>query len=158
MFSKGKLAITVSKTIYSPGEIVSGNISLALKKPVKARELSVSLIGEKRSRQAGTVTFGKGSSSSQGIVRVYDFQQRLDTEKEYSQQGEYQFKIKIPVDILDQPAAPELDGAAAQGLKIVQAAAQMLGAIPTPTRWYLQANLDIPGSPDINDRIDISIG
>jgi hypothetical protein len=157
MFSKGKLTITVSKTIYSPGEIVSGNISLTLKKPVKGRELSVSLIGEKGSHQAGTVTFGK-SSSSQGVVRVYDFQQRLDTEKEYSLLGEYQFKIKIPGDILDKPAVPELDGAAAQGLKFVQAAAQMLGAIPTPTRWYLLAKLDIPGAPDINDRIDISIG
>ncbi len=158
MFSKGKLAITIAKAIYSPGDIVSGNISLSLKKPVKARELSVSLIGEKRSRQSGPVSFGKGSSSSDRVVRVYDFKQRLDIEKEYSQQGEYHFEIKIPADILDKPVAPELDGGAAQGLKFVQAAAQMLGAIPTPTRWFLLANLDIPGGADVNDRVDITIG
>ena len=46
MFGKGKIDIAIQKSHYAPGDIVSGNVALTLKRPVKARELSISLIGE----------------------------------------------------------------------------------------------------------------
>jgi hypothetical protein len=41
-----KINIVTKKTNYAPGDTISGSVDLTLKKPVKARELSISLIGE----------------------------------------------------------------------------------------------------------------
>jgi hypothetical protein len=60
MFGKGKINIAIKKTGYSPGDTISGNVALTLKKPVKAREVSVSLIGEQKTTQR------KGMTGSQG--------------------------------------------------------------------------------------------
>jgi hypothetical protein len=49
MFSKGKIDIVIPQTCYAPGDIISGNVSLTLKKPVKARQLCISLIGDYKS-------------------------------------------------------------------------------------------------------------
>jgi hypothetical protein len=99
------------------------------------------------------------STTSQRI-RIYDFKQQLDSEKEYSQGQEYRFEIKIPADILStRPQIPELGGKLGQGLKIAQAAAAMTGAIPfQQTRWYLLAKLDIPGGLDVKKKADVTIG
>ena len=93
MFGKGKIDITIPRTHYALGDIVSGNVALTLKKSVKAREMSISLIGEQ------TTTRG-GKESSTTTERIYDFKQQLDSEREYSQGREYRFDIKIPADIL----------------------------------------------------------
>jgi hypothetical protein len=155
MFEKGKINISVQRTNYVPGDMISGNVSLTLKKPVKARELSISFIGEKRSTSVG---IGKGSSTTTQATRVYDFKQQLDGEKEYVQGGEYPFEIKIPADILgSKQPLPELDSRTAQGLAIVQGIAQMVGAFQ-PTMWYLLAKLDIPGGMDIKRTTDITLG
>jgi hypothetical protein len=142
MFSKGKINIAIQKTSYVPGDIISGNVALTLKKPVKAREVSISLIGEEiTTGGGGTVCRGGGRTSSgvgtmgcgagsTRIERIYDFKQQLDGEKEYTQGREYRFEIKIPADI---PVARHL-------------------------RWYLSAKLDIPGALDINKKVDITIG
>ena len=44
--NKGKIDIAVQKLNYAPGDSISGNVTLALKKPVSAREMNISLIGE----------------------------------------------------------------------------------------------------------------
>jgi hypothetical protein len=144
-----------------------------LKKPVNAREMNISLIGERlitntqdirrnglimgdgarnegtmmsmmrRRRRREGIMIGTRSEKSTATecVRVYDFKQRLDAEKEYSPGQEYYFfEMKIPADILDM--RPQLTGA-------VQS---------YPIKWYLLAELDIPGRPDIRKRVDIAIG
>jgi hypothetical protein len=146
---------------------------LALKKPVNAREMSISLIGEQMMTNTQDVTrqgliMGDGARSQgammpmmhrrrgrEGImvgtrsekstmtecVRVYDFKQQLDTEKEYSPGQEYYFfEIKIPADILDMRP-------------------QTTGPVQSyPIKWYLLAKLDIPGRPDIRKRVDVTVG
>ena len=99
-----------------------------------------------------------GGSRSTKIERIYDFKQQLDSEKEYSQGGEYRFEIKITADILGMgPQAPE--GKLGQVLKVAQTAAAMTGAIPFQRiKWYLSAKLDVPGGLDISKRVDITIG
>lgn len=106
------------------------------------------------------MTGNQEMSTTTQRIRIYDFKQQLDSEKEYSQGQEYPFKIKIPADILSaKPGMPELGGKLGQGLKIAQAAAAMTGAIPLQqTRWYLLAKLDIPGGMDVNKKADITIG
>jgi len=167
--SKGKINITVQKTNYAPGDTISGDVALTLKKPVQAREVSIFLIGEEiTTGGGGKVGWGGGRTSggvgtmggggSTKIEHIYDFKQQLDSEKEYSQGGEYHFEIKIPADILGMgPQMPE--GRLGQVLKVVQTAAAMTGAISRRRlQWYLLAKLDVPGGLDISKKVDITIG
>jgi hypothetical protein len=169
-FSKGKIDIAIQKSHYAPGDIISGNVALTLKKPVKAKEVSISLIGEEITtggggkvgwgggRTSGGVGTMGGGAGSTNIERIYDFKQQLDSEKEYSQGGEYRFEIGIPADVLGMgPQMPE--GKLGQVLKVAQTAAAMTGAISRRRlQWYLLAKLDIPGGLDISKKVDITIG
>jgi len=174
--SKGKMSVTVPKTNYVPGDIISGNVALTLKKPVTAREVSISLIGEEvTTGGGGTVglgggrTWGTSSTRSWGmgttgggegprIDRVYDFKQQLDGEREYSEGREYHFEMKIPADILGiGPQTPE--GTLGQVVKVAQTLGTITGATPRRRlQWYLLAKLDVPGGLDISKKIDITIG
>jgi hypothetical protein len=166
MFGKGKINIAIQKTNYAPGDTISGNVALALKKPVKAREVSIFLIGEHKTTQTtprvGGAMGGGGMSMSTTTkaVRIYDFKQQLDGEKEYSQGREYRFEIKIPADTLSmRPQISEVEGKLGQVLKVAQTAATMTGAVPFQRiKWYLLAKLDIPGGLDISKKVDITIG
>jgi hypothetical protein len=163
---KGRIDIAIPKTHYAPGDIVSGNVALTLKKPVKAREMSISLIGEHKTTQTtprvGGPMGGGGASMSTTTktVRIYDFKQQLDSEKEYSQGGEYHFEMKIPADTLSMtPQVAEMEGKLGQVLKVAQTAAAMTGAIPFQRiKWYLLAKLDIPGGLDVSKKVDVTIG
>jgi len=166
MFGKGKINIAIQKTYYAPGDIISGDVALTLKKPVKAREVSISLIGEHRTTQTtprigGTMGGGgMSTSTTMNTVRIYDFKQQLDSEKEYSQGREYHFEIKIPADTLSmRPQMPGQEGKLGQVLKVAQTAATITGAIPFQRiKWYLSAKLDVPGGLDISKKVDITIG
>jgi len=162
LFGKGKINISLQKTGYAPGDTISGNVALALKKPVKARGVTISLIGEQKNTKVGGMmgNQSQGMSTTTKNIRIYDFKHQLDSEKEYSQGQEYHFEIKIPADILSaKPQMPELGGKLGQGLKVAQAAAAMTGAIPfQQTKWYLLAKLDIPGGMDITKKADVTIG
>jgi len=160
MFGKGKINVTIQKGHYAPGDIISGNVSMTLKKPVKARGVSISLIGEQITTRGGGIMSGGQTSNTTQRVRVYDFKQQLDSEKEYSQGGEYRFEIKLPADTLSmRPLVPEQEGKLGQVLRVAQTAAAMTGAIPFQRiKWYLLAKLDIPGGLDVSKKADITIG
>jgi sporulation-control protein spo0M len=150
-FGKGKINITVQKNNYAPGDTISGNVVLTLKKPVQARDVSISLIGTAWvTTYSGTTTssglditvggdigFGsrRSSSSWKEHKRIYDFKQQLDREREYSGGREYPFEMKIPADILSM--RPEMTGR---------------------IKWYLLAKLDIPRGQDISKKLDVTIG
>jgi hypothetical protein len=160
MFGKGKIDIAIQKTHYAPGDTISGNVALTLKKPVKAREVNISLIGEQITTRGGGMMGGGQTSTTTQRMRIYDFKQQLDSEKEYSQGGEYHFEIKIPSDTLNmRPQISEVEGKLGQVLKVAQTAATITGAIPFQRiKWYLLAKLDIPGGLDISKKVDITIG
>jgi len=160
MFGKGKINIAIQRTGYAPGDTVSGNVALTLKKPVRARGVSISLIGEQKTTQRKGMIGNQDMSTTTQRIRIYDFKLQLDSEKEYSQGQDYRFEIKIPADILStKPQMPELGGKLGQELKVAQAAAAITGAIPLQqTKWYLLAKLDIPGGMDIKKTADITIG
>jgi hypothetical protein len=174
-FSKGKINIAIQKTNYAPGDIISGNVALTLKKPVNAKEVSISLIGEEITTRGGDIvggrmgggftgvgrSWGGGTGGGQGsptIQRIYDFKQQLDSEKEYSEGREYHFEIKIPADILG--VGPQMPGGKlGQVLKVGQTVAAITGAVSRQRlQWYLLAKLDIPGGLDVSKKVDITIG
>jgi hypothetical protein len=151
MFGKGKIDIIIPKTNFAPGDKISGNVVLTLKKPVKAREASISLIGGQTTTRGGTTSKEQPESTQ----RIYDFKHKLDGEKEYDKEAKYDFEIKLPADILSrQPQMPQVSGALGQGLKIAQA---IIG-IGVWSNWYLLARLDVPGGIDINKKAQITIG
>lgn len=160
MFGKGKMDISIPKTDYAAGDTITGVIALTLKKPVKANGVSISLIGEQTITRGSSVGSSTQRSTTTEHIRIHDFKQKLDSEKEYSQGHEYRFKIKIPADIMNmKPQMPELEDTLGQGLKIAQAAMAFAGAISLQrTKWYLLAKLDIPGGLDIKEKADITIG
>jgi len=144
---KRKIDISIQKFNYAPGDTISGNVALTLKKPVNAREVSISLIGEQMvtaTREATSkdiLGYSREKSTGPQRVPIFEFKQQLDSEKEYNQGQEYYFfEIKIPADILSMRP-------------------QMTGAIQSsPVKWYLLANLDIPRGLDISKKVDITIG
>ena len=151
MFGKGKIDISISKTNFAPGEKISGNVILSLKKPVKAREASISLIGEQTTKRGG-ITNPQQSKETQ---RIYDFKHRLDDEKEYDKEAKYDFEIKLPEDILSrQPQMPQLGGVLGKGFKFAQAVTGM----GVWSSWYLLAKLDIPGGMDMSRKVQVTIG
>jgi len=60
--SKGKIDISVQGISYAAGDVIRGSVALTLKKPVKARELSISLIGQYGTTQTtpGVIVFPWG--------------------------------------------------------------------------------------------------
>jgi hypothetical protein len=159
MFGRGKINIAVQKTGYTPGDTISGTVTLTLKKSVKAREMTLSLIGEyittmtarvigpvPAARPKGGLLLTRGrmlqSNETRKIapiyhykkftktIRICGFKEQLDGEGEYSQARRYQLKIKIPTD--------------------------------TPTssvvNWYLLAKLDILHGRDVTKKVPITIG
>jgi hypothetical protein len=151
MFGKGEISIQIPKTNFAPGDTISGKVILAVRKPVRAKEVNISLIGEQTTTKGGMTSQGQTKTTK----RIYDFKQQLDGEKEYNQQSEYDFKIKIPADILSrQPQMPQVGGAFGQVLRIAQA----ITGVGAWTNYYLLAKLDIRGGMDINKKVQIVIG
>ena len=150
MFDKGKIEVAIAKTHFAPGDTISGKVTLTIKKPVAAKEVSVSLIGERTTTHGGGLAGGDRKTEKQ---RVYDFKVSLDGEKEYDKSREYTFELKIPADILN-VGGPQLGGAAGQAIKI----AQVVTGGGSSTKWHLQAKLDIPRGIDVKKDVDITIG
>jgi hypothetical protein len=149
MFGKGKIDITLQRTNYVPGDTTSGTVTLTLEKPVEAREMNMSLIGEGKTavttpgivggRGFSLWRMGPGGTTSTTVtcpVRICDSKQQLDNEKEYSQgQQYYSFDMKIPTDILS--IGPQITGR---------------------SKWHLLAKLDVPHGLDLSKKVKVTIG
>ncbi|MFP3879332.1 MAG: hypothetical protein ACLFVA_00020 [Dehalococcoidia bacterium] len=139
MFGRGRIDITLEKLKYIRGDTISGTVTLTLRKPVKARGMSISLIGEGKTRVTTPSTGRSGipayATTVTGTARFYDSEQQLDGEKEYSGgQEHYLFEMKIPTNVLD--VRPRI-----------------IGGI----RWYILAKLDIPHGLDVTKKLRIII-
>ena len=145
-FQKGKIDIKLSKFNYSPGETIEGVVELKLKKPISAKELSITIIGEQKVSQMTN----QGSSSRK--TKVFDFKQPLEGEKEYSadQPLNYPFQIKLPDNLLANQGV--LEG----GLGTVVKVAQVISGTRSRVSWYLIARLAVSGL-DINKKVQVNI-
>jgi hypothetical protein len=159
MFGRGKIDISVQKTKYASGDTISGSVALTLNKVMKAREMTISLIGEYKTTVIKQRHLVLGSSRGGGSLRdrsrgmlmseatrksaphyelresekavtICGFRKQLDGETEYSQSKEYRFRIKISTDM---PTSSNVN-------------------------WYLLAKLDIPHGRDITKKVRITIG
>jgi len=144
-FGKGKIELIIEKYNFSPGETIKGKVSLKLNKPLKSKALKVGLIGEKTEHVRTSQ-----EREAPRTIHIYSFEMPLDGEKEYLE-GEYDFEIKIPVDILQSKT------------NILGNIDFIKGGIKITSRnerisWYVIAKLDIPMGIDVSKRVQINIG
>src|SRR4030042_1149684 len=152
MFGKGKINITIQRTNYAPGDTISGTVALTLKKPVKAREVSISLIGTGKQPHWGGEDDGPSYDSSR--LRIYEFKLPLGSEKEYSEGREYRFEIRIPADILSK----QLRAKRTHSYTLTRKGFREVATPFQQIKWYLLAKLDIPGGLDISKKVYLTIG
>jgi hypothetical protein len=134
---EGKIDIVLGKNSFHPGDTIKGKLILELNSPKKAKELRVSIVGERK-------VYRRGKRKTETVYRAPVV---LGREKEYKS-GEYDFEIAVP----DMKHGQAPDGIAGELVK----AASFIGG-PTPVRWYLDAALDIPMSMDISKKLDLNI-
>ena len=144
-FEKGKIEIQIEKYNFFPGETISGNLNLKVKKQEKAKTVTIRLIGEQKTSNFSTMQNTHTQSRKQYI---YDFKQPLDREKEYSGEYNYNFQIKIPQNILNNINST---------LGAVIKSMQILTGQSSQIKWYLIASLEIPWGIDISKRVQINI-
>ncbi len=148
-FWKGKIEMKLERFSFHPGETIKGEISYKLKKPTKAREITIRLIGEERQTNRRVRSEG-GVQTETRKVKFFDLKIPLDGEKEYSE-GQYDFKVPIPKGLYDPGKRPE-------GM-----IGDILGALETMSgsrrdlEWTLIANLDIPMGFDLSKKQKIVI-
>jgi hypothetical protein len=153
---EGKIDVQINKYSFAPGETIGGTISMQLKKPIKARGLIASLIGERTVRR----NTGKGTTTT--TEKVFEFKYPVDGEKEYpaSTPLNYMFSIKIPPDAIGTPAggAPAAVGVAMDLARaFIPGMGGMRYSTDSPVRWYVLVRLDMPWSFDISKKIQINI-
>jgi sporulation-control protein spo0M len=150
MFGRGRIDISIQKTRYAPGDTISGSVDLTLKKPLEAREMTLSLVGEYTTKVTGRQGLVPGAekarkwsisewtTSSEPVqdvktqkvgVQICAFKEQLGGEGEYSQSRSYDIRIKIPTDT----------------------------ATSSVVQWYLLAKLDIPHGLDVTKKRRITI-
>ncbi|MBI2530210.1 MAG: hypothetical protein HYW05_03665 [Candidatus Diapherotrites archaeon] len=144
-FGIGGIELRLEKYEFAPGEAIKGHVSLKLKKPIKARKLGIALLGLQETHQLRS-----GPSPRRESNYIFNFEKPLDGEKEYLQ-GEYDFELKIPANVLE--------GSYGSGaLAAVAKTAQFLGGALTNIKWFVEASLDIPMGLDVRKKIQINIG
>jgi len=143
LFGKEKITMMLEKYNFNPGDTIKGKVSLNLKKPLKARKMEVSFIGQRKEKYRNS----QGRTSYRN-TKVFDFTMPLGPEKDY-QNDSFNIEIKIPSDILQQcraPSTPELDGTLG---KVVAVGTALSGNRYYPVEWMVCAQLDVPMKLDV---------
>ncbi len=139
----GSLDLKIAEKSFKPGDIVAGRVKLSLAKPVKARRLVVSLIGE----EWVYINCGSGKNRTQyeNEIRLHEESIELSGEVTY-REVEKDFKFKLPVNA--PPAillTPESIGSRIDHME------------GTGLRWIVEVKLDIPMGMDLNAEQEIFI-
>jgi hypothetical protein len=155
-FGVGKIELKLPKTTYAAGEAIEGTLLLTVNKPVKARGLFATLYAEQQIREQ-VLNQGKMEMRTE-TRKIYNYQQQLDTEKEYLKTGEasaYPFSITMPpMAGVTQDIINPLHGFTISfgGLQI--------GGGPGPigpAQWMLEGYLDLPLALDVKAKVNIGI-
>ena len=147
-FWKGKIELKMDRYNFKPGEVIEGDLILTLKKPTKARKITIRLLGEEKitERRHGD----DGPRSETRTVKVFDIKIPLDGEKEYKE-GKYHFKIPIPRDLFREGAKPE--GWIGDVANVLEG----LSGRRSRIEWKVIGNLDIPMGFDLSKKQNIVI-
>ncbi|MGB6873109.1 MAG: hypothetical protein WBE46_03035 [Dehalococcoidia bacterium] len=170
--SKGKIDIAIQKFNYALGDTISGSVALTLKKPVKARKVNISLIGEQlitntQDTSRKGILMG-GGGMGEGIMRPMMSERRgsegitIGARREQSTMTErvciYDFKLPLDGEKEYSEGRESYFFEMKIPADILSVRPQMTSPIKSPSKWYLLAKLDVPGGLDISKKVDITIG
>ncbi len=150
LFKKGKIEMSLGKYNFVPGETITGNINLSMKKPVTARGLTVQLRGDLITKRMSRDSDGHMKSETNRTC-IFDQKIPLDGEKKYKDSN-YNFEIKIPENILDEDRP--LEGALGSAVK----AMKFITGTRERIEWQIIAKLDVPKALDVSKKQQITIG
>jgi hypothetical protein len=146
---KGKIVINLDKYDFSPGETISGNLVLKLKKPVDANELSVGLIGTKESSSYSKGAKG-GMQKNTNTENVYNFKKPISGEKQYPVgESTYPFQLVVPKDTGKFSTGNQVADTVIKSM-------QFLSGANSRINWFVTANLAMKGF-DINKQVKVNI-
>ncbi len=139
----GTLDLHIAEKSFKPGDVVAGRVKLSLAKPVKARRLVVSLIGE----EWVYITCGGGKSRTiyDKKIRLHDESIELSGEITYrTVEKDFQFRLPVnaPPTILLTPETIE---------------SRIKNMEGTGLRWIIEVKLDIPLGMDFNSEQEIFV-
>ncbi len=143
-FGIGGIEVKLEKYEFAPGETIKGHVSLKLKKPIKARKVRIALLGLQENYQLRS-----GSGPRQSSNYIFNFEKPLDGKKEYLQ-GEYDFELKIPANILEGPQFGKLG--------MLTKTVGLFRGQTSNVKWFVEASLDIPMGLDVRKKVQINIG
>lgn len=150
---EGKAELVLNKYNFNSGETIEGTVTLELKKPIKAKELTVAFYGERKETKTRMVRDSNGAMRSQtttNYVRIHEFKQSLSGNKEYpAGKSEYKFKIGIPAGLM--PKQEEAKGFFGKVANFISNAAK------SEIKWYVEADLDMPWAFDISKKVQIQL-
>lgn len=133
-FGPGTISIQLEKSAFSPGEFVTGTIALNLRKPIDAKGVILSIVGE--------------SGPSKRRSRFSAFSQKISDAKIFSANPEtVPFRVQIPPEFLKRPDT-----------KKVNSLFYAIGsAFAGNIDWYLETKLDVLKKLDVSCTIPITI-
>jgi len=156
-FGRGKLEMILDNYTANPSGQITGRITLKLKKPIHARQLRVEFVGLQKDMSTGVSVLGVSNSTNSRsgtgnnqTRTVHKFEMLLDGEKDYLN-GEHNFNIAVPGDILKKGALPE------GGLGTAMQTVRLLGGTISRTEWHVSAILDILGGMDMCKKLQANI-
>jgi len=151
-FETAVIDLELPKTAYAGGELIEGTLFLSVKKPVKARGLSVTLVAGQQFREQ---VYSDGEPwTCTSTRKIYDFRQLLDCGREYTAATDtpYPFSLVMPPVDLTARAAAGYPGS-------FPAAPGSPGTGPVPVgrpAWSVEGYLDVlPMAEEIRARIAI---
>jgi hypothetical protein len=130
----GEINITLSKSNIKPGEIVKGKVTITLKKPHLARDLSIDVYSE---------TDEEGYSLKEN--RRYVLRQLIAGEKIYKDGDTYAFTFTIPKGLETKKSVHT------HALGFEQHTGERAAI------WFVQASLNVPLAFDITHRIGVKV-
>jgi len=134
--NNGSLDLRVDGASFAPGQKITGTVVLKLAKTMQARGLRVLFYGE----------IMASSGKHRRIQRILQTRQAISGEKLYSRGESYDFELCVPMPVEMQVPDNAL-GDAMAGLM----------GVARPRGWFVHATLDIPGSADLNKRVQVSV-
>jgi hypothetical protein len=162
MFGRGKIDISIQKTKYAPGDTISGTVALTLKKPVKAREMTISLIGEYKTTVTSRGIGRRGVLPVHPGARGFGRVDRRMLMSEAVRKSAPKYDLKKSTEAVTICGFREqLDGEIEYSQsKRYHFRIKITTDMPTSSvvNWHLLAKLDIPHGRDITKKVSITIG
>ncbi len=146
-FMTGSVTPVLSKTFYTQGETIQGQMKIKLKKPITVQSGTVTLLGERK-----TTSYSRGKSTTRTDV-IFSTSNNIVLPPSYSiGEAQVDFQIMVPQNVLN---AGKLDVSSLGG--VGQAINFLQNVVVPKTNWYVQTQLKTSENIVLSGRTRIDI-